>query len=129
MSEGGIAIPEMKQVEATADLVFRVADAVCAGVVIDRPVQLGPQLTAKVPHFGGMLLKMREDWPTPDPVQAAKIEFVEALATFQRAVYTLGPKVQAAMKAAADLALLEKFSGVDVEMPPEPPSEDRPPQE
>lgn len=107
ITQGGVVIPKAREVEATADLAFRVADAVCACVMIGRQVQLshdprtGQGVAAAVPHMGAMLAKMRDEWKEPTPLQAAKLALVEALMEFQRKVYDLAPKVIEAQKAAA----------------------------
>jgi hypothetical protein len=107
MSAGGIALPKVHQVEATADAIFRVADACCAAIVIGRPVLLeqGPRgrMEAQVPHIGAMLDRMRAEWAEPTPAQAAKLALVEALKAFQQSVYDLAPKVHAAVAAEAVL--------------------------
>lgn len=106
ITAGGVVIPKARDVEATADLVFRVADAICAGVVMGRQVQLavntrtGQGVAAAVPHFGQMLAKMREEWKEPDALQAAKLALTEALRDFQAKVYELAPRVVEAQKAA-----------------------------
>lgn len=103
MTPGGIALPKVQQVEATSDAIFAIADAMCAGLIIGRPVTLrsGPdgKLQAQVPHLGQMLARMREEWKEPTPLQAAKLALVEAMQKCQESVYALAPTINAERKA------------------------------
>lgn len=106
-TKGGIVIPKMQPVAATGETIVVVADAVAACAMLDRMVVVqhdpatGRKIEAKVPHFGQMLAKLKEEWPEPDAVQAAKIALVEEVARHQEAIYTLGPAIVKAQDAAA----------------------------
>lgn len=110
ITKGGVVIPKPQQVDATGDLIFKVADALCLQVIVGRQVLLsrnnatGEGMAAGVPHFGQMLAKAREEWQEPTPLQAAKLALIEAVADFQRAVYERAPAVMAAGKAEAEAA-------------------------
>lgn len=102
MTAGGIALPKMQEIEADADLSFKVADAFASTVLLGKPLVLAhdqhgkPLSSVLVPHFGALLEKMRAEWPAPTPRQAERIGMVEAAFAFQRYVHEHGQACHAA---------------------------------
>lgn len=108
VTQGGIVLPKPTNVAVTADLAFRVADAMASTMV------LGVQLvlmrtpdgrvanTVAVPNFAQLLAQAREEWKEPTPAQAAQLALIEAVADCQRLIYERGPAAHAAIKAEQD---------------------------